>query len=121
LSFITRGGFTVTRSLTALLFAGALAAAASAQSQPTGTYNYNNPLYHGVYPPTGYYPGGVVSEHAYTNPGDTVPTTYISHYRSLPPRPVYVQPVPVGGYLYTETVRYGGFAPPRYFGRGRWR
>jgi hypothetical protein len=89
-------------------------------THPSGTYNYNNPVYHGVYPPTGSYPGGVVSSHAYTNPGDAIPTTYITHYRAAPP--VYV-PVPVTGYIYTETVWYGGYAPPVYPGRGRvrWR
>lgn len=93
-------------------------------AQGTGTYNYNNPLYHGVYPPTGYYPGGYVSSHAYTNAGDRVPTTYISHYRSLPvievPVVVPVMRVPAVE-TYTE-IRTYGYSPPVYRpGRGRWR
>lgn len=109
----------MTRTLTAVLLVAGLAATASAQSQPNGTFNFNNPVYHGVYPPTGYYPGGVVSSTAYVNLGDTIPTTYITHYRSVPPTPVYLPTVPTGGYFYTETVRYGGYAPPVYRGYGR--
>ena len=117
----------MTRTLLAALLAAGLSATASAQyprpvygtSHPSGTFNYNNPAYHGVYPPTGYYPGGVVSSTAYVNPGDTIPTTYITHYRSLPPEPVYVPAAPTVGYFYAETVWYGGYAQPVY--RGRWR
>jgi hypothetical protein len=118
------------RTLLAALLAAGLTAPVFAQHPqpasrpaPTGTYNFNNPVYHGVYPPTGSYPGGVVSSHAYTNPGDTIPTTYITHYRATSPVPVYVPVVPVTGYTYTETVWYGGYAPPVYHGLGRvrWR
>ena len=95
-----------TRTLLALLGLAGLTAAAHAQmyvrqvypspspsvwGRPdVGSYNHNNPLYQGVYPPTALYPGGYVSSQAYTNPGSTVPTTYIIHYGRVP-----VVPVPV--------------------------
>lgn len=119
----------MTRSLLAAVALVGLTTAASAQTvvspvyptyrpawaeQPGGTYNYNNPLYHGVYPPTGYYPGGYVSSQAYTNRGDTVPTTYVTHYRSLPvvEVPVVETVVPVVETRYTEVRGY--YPPPVY-------
>jgi hypothetical protein len=131
----------MTRTLLAVVALVGLTAAASAQTyvtpvypssyrtawptQRAGTFNYNNPLYHGVYPPTGYYPGGYVSSHAYTNAGDTVPTTYVSHYRSLPVVEVPVVTVPVVQVpvveTYTEVRGYGYYPPVYRSGRGRWR
>lgn len=87
-----------------------------------GTYNYNNPLYHGVYPPTAFYPGGYVSSHAYTNPGSPIPTTYISHYRTLPvvEVPVVQTYVPVIQTYYSE-VHSGYYSPPPYHYYRGWR
>lgn len=137
----------MTRTLLSAVALTGLAAVAAAQTtvtpvypsayrtawpnQPGGTFNYNNPLYHGVYPPTGYYPGGYVSSHAYTNAGDTVPTTYVSHYRRLPvvEVPVIETYVPVPTYtpvVETYYSEYRGYYPPVYssprlYGRPRWR
>lgn len=106
------------------------AAVAPAQSGPTGTYNYNDPVYHMAYPPTGVYPGGSVNSYAYRNPGDPVPTTYVSHYRRTPPVVVpvtyyeerYYLPPPVVTYSESYTY-YGGpvAAYPTARLRGRWR
>ena len=86
-----------------------------------GRYNFNDPLYHGVYPPTAVYPGGYVSSHSYTNPGSTVPTTYITHYRRLPVVAVPVVAVPVVETYYME-VRGGYLPPPVYpYYPGWWR
>lgn len=132
----------MTRSLLAAVTLAGLTAVAPAQTLVTpvypssprpawpeqrgGTFNYNNPLYHGVYPPTAYYPGGYVSSQAYTNPGDTVPTTYVTHYRSPPvvEVPVVETVVPVMETRYTELRGY--YPPPVYVypstrGRVRWR
>ena len=128
----------MTRTLLALLGLAGLTAAAHAQTYirpvyPTpppsawgrpdvGTYNYNNPLYHGVYPPTAVYPGGYVSSQSYTHLGSTVPTTYITHYSRWPvaEMPVVRTYVPVVQAYYVEprSVYY----PPVYpSSRGRWR
>ena len=127
----------MTRTLLAAIAAGAFVATASAQTyvtpvypssyrtawpgQGAGTYNYHNPLYHGLYPPTGYYLGGYVSSQAYTNAGDTIPTTYITHYRSLPVVEVPVVTVPVAPTVYTEVRTYEYYPPVYRSGRGRWR
>jgi hypothetical protein len=132
----------MTRTLFALFVLAGFAASAHAQTRVTpvypspdrsawsrpdlGTYNYNNPLYHGVYPPTAYYPGGYVSSHAYTNPGSSTPTTYISHYRSMPVVETYVPVVetyvPVVQTYYSE-VRGSYYSPPPAYPyyRSRWR
>jgi hypothetical protein len=105
------------------------AAAATAQPVRPGTYNYNDPVYRTVYPPTEVYPGGYVSSYAFSNPGDRVPTTYVTHYRSTPPVVVpvmyyeerYHLPRPV--VTYTESYSYRGYysRPPVASPRGRWR
>ena len=105
------------------------AAVAPAQSARTGTYNYNDPVYRVMYPPTQVYPGGYVSSYAFSNPGDRVPTTYVTHYRSTPPVVVpvtyyeerYYLPPPV--VTYTESYSYHGYygPPPVAYPRGRWR
>ncbi len=137
----------MTRTLLVLLGLAGLTAAAPAQTlvrpvypppahsawgrPDVGTYNYNNPLYHGVYPPTAFYPGGYASSQAYTNPGSAVPTTYITHYGRLPAVPViethYTEvrrvyyPPPVVETHYTE-IRSVYYPPPVYPAyRGRWR
>lgn len=89
------------------------AAHAAAQSGRTGTYNFNNPIYRVTYPPTEVYPGGSVSSYSFTNPGDRVPTTYVSHYRSFPP------PVVLPVTYYEE--RYYLPPPVAYPQRPRWR
>ena len=130
--------------LTAVALAG-LTAAASAQTyvtpvypatgrtawpaQTAGTYNYNNPLYHAPLPPTAYYPGGYSSSYAYTNAGDTVPTTYVSQYHRVPVVQVPVVQVPVvetyTPVMQTVYTEYRGYAPVVYpyhtRGRARWR
>lgn len=98
----------------------------TAQPVRSGTYNYNDPVYRVTYPPTQVYPGGYVSSYAFSNPGDRVPTTYVTHYRSSPPVVVPVAYSEERYYLppvvsYSESYHYQGHYGPSPRPRVRWR